>query len=117
MITTRKSLLCVKRIRSALVVLCLCAFSLVSIVHAAHHVGLHSQAASVAASAASGDDANDPADASAELAEMCLVCALTGAPIELFVFCAPSRTTVNVVVASYASSPVGSSTEAPPPRA
>ena len=117
MTTSRKSLLCVKRIRSALVLLCLVAFSLVSIVHAAHHVGLHSEAASVAVAASSGDDANDPADAAAELAEMCLVCALVGAPIELFVFAAPARTTSNVVTASYCSSPVGSSTEAPPPRA
>ena len=114
---SRYARLSVKRMRSALVLLCLLAFSVVSIVHAAHHVDVPAQASFAAVAAPSGDDANDPADAPAELAEMCLVCALTGAPIELFVFSAPSRTAANVATASYSSSPVGSSTEGPPPRA
>lgn len=117
MTISRYARLSVKRLRSALVLVCLLAFSVVNIVHAAHHVGPHAQAASVAAAMPSGDDANDAADASAELAEMCLVCALTGAPIELFIFAAPSRTAANVATASFSSSPVGTSTEAPPPRA
>jgi hypothetical protein len=103
--------------RSALVLLCLLAFSVVSIVHAAYHVGAPVQAAFAAVMAPSGDDTNDSADTPAELADMCLVCALTGAPIELFVFSAPSWTLANAATASYSSSPVGSSTEGPPPRA
>jgi hypothetical protein len=115
--TSRYARLSVKRMRSALVLLCLLAFSIVSIVHAAHHVGAPAQDAFAAVAAPSGDDANASADAPAELAEMCLVCALTGAPIELFVFSAPSRTVTNVAVAAYFRNPVASSTEAPPPRA
>lgn len=115
--TSRNSLLSVKRIRSALVLLCLLAFSFVSVVHAAHHMGLQSQAVSVAAAASPCDDANDCADAPAGVAEMCLFCALASAPIELFVFAAPARMTVDVASVSHASRPVGSSIEAPPPRA
>jgi hypothetical protein len=103
--------------RSALVLLCLLAFSVVNIVHAAHHVGAPAQDTFAAVAAPSGDDANDSADAPAELADMCLVCALTGAPIELFVFSVPSRTAANVAIATHFSSPVGPSTEGPPPRA
>ena len=116
MTTSRHSPLSVKRIRSALVLLCLLAFSVVSILHAAHHAVASSHDVSVTAAALPGD-ANDPADVAADLAEMCLVCALASAPIELFVFAAPARTAMDVVTVLYSGSPIGSSTEAPPPRA
>ena len=116
MATPRRVLSGFKRIRSALVVLCLVAFSVVNVVHAAHHVGLQSQTASLTTVAPAGD-MGDPADASTELAETCLVCALTTAPIELFAFSVLERTPVEVATALHAGSSAGRFIEAPPPRA
>lgn len=106
----------IARMRSALVLLCLLSFAIVSIAHAGHHLGGFPAASSVELIAASGDG-DKASDGLSGSDEICLACALASAPLQLFSFPAPDRFTARDTRPFHAVHPGHSRAESPPPKA